>query len=109
AHLWTDVRVPDAAAAERRLAARAADRLEGVHARERAGLLTRLAPRAAQPELVHEVEAPERLVRDDPGRRELRVDERIERATERRVVVEAERARQEQTVVDAELLLHVQP
>src|SRR5690606_41408943 len=75
--------------------------------RDRARLLAGRAPCTAQSELVHPVEAPERLFVDDPCEAELRVDRRIELLAERAVVVRAHCSGREQSVLPADLLMHV--
>src|SRR5688572_15474977 len=92
---------------ERRLILIADHGREGTRGVERARLLARRTPGRAQPQLIREAERPERLLRDHPRRRQLRVDRRVELGAERTVVIAAHCGREKCAVAPADLLLHV--
>src|SRR5690606_15687146 len=73
----------------------------------RTRLLPGLAPGTAQTQIVGELREP-RLLADDPGCADLRIDHRSEVLAKRTVVVVPESRRNEQAILPAELLLQEQ-
>ena len=105
--LGTQDRIPERIRRQDRLLAWAGDRLEELGRRKGVRLLSGLAPRTSESELVNPVHIPEGLLAQHPCRTHLRVDREIEVCPEGAVVVEANGTGEEEPIVPIQLFLDV--